>query len=269
MGRTRKWRETSPRPTRPGNGAAKQPLPQPSNSPANARGKGPAAEAPRSARKLGAHRPSAHTQAPSPATRASRGGAALRPTGLGAHRPSKQQSGPPGKGSQMPPALAAKRGPSAEGAARPPRSLQQRATLGAAGAEGPGRNDPCPGGAALRPRARRAQTLRTRTGTHPCRGSAALRPRGLGAHRPSSDGQGRVGARPHQGGAALRQTARRALTLQPKQAAGETAQPPRPCQQNTPQPRKLSHRHRRPGRWAPPGRAATRRWGPWAGARAR
>ena len=142
--RTRRQRRTGPRPTHLGNRAAKQPQPQPTNSPPNARGKVPAAEAPRSARRLGAHRPSAHQQGASPATGASRGGAALRPDGLGAHRPSKQRSGQPEKGSLTPPALATKREPSAEGASHPPRPLQQPAAPGSWGGRGTAPRAPAP-----------------------------------------------------------------------------------------------------------------------------
>ena len=164
MGKTRRRRGTSPRPTRLGNGAARQPLPRPTNSPPNARGKGPAAEAPRSARKLGAHRPSAHTQAPSqqpePAAEAPR-----------SVQQDSARTDPPSNKAARPGKAAKCRPPSLPSESRPPR--EPRAPRGHCSSERPSeqRGPRGPGGTIPAPEAPRSA-------------------QGLGAHRPSAREQG-------------------------------------------------------------------------------
>ena len=189
------------------------------------------------------------------------------PKGSARTDPQAKKRPTPGSGT-MPLALAAKREPSAQKAPHPRgrrrSSPQASKGRGARAGQSPSQRRRAPSEDSARtgppdtdrdpplPRKRRA----------PPEGSARTDlPR---------NGQGHAGPeKTPRGGAALRQQARRAQTLQPKKGGsrgiGEGASTrPRSSER---QPGPLSHR--RPGHWAPPGRVATRRWGPRAGARAR
>ena len=177
--------------------------------------------------------------------------------------------------SGLPPAAAQCRSPSQQSESLPPRKPRTPGAADAA-APKPARGDGARAGQSPSQRRRAPSEDSARTGPPdtdrdpPLPRKRRAPPEGSARTDLPRNGQGHAGPeKTPRGGAALRQQARRAQTLQPKKGGGRgigegASTRPRSSER---QPGPLSHR--RPGHWAPPGRVATRRWGPRAGARAR
>ena len=177
--------------------------------------------------------------------------------------------------SGLPPAAAQCRSPSQQSESLPPRKPRTPGAADAA-APKPARGDGARAGQSPSQRRRAPSEDSARTGPPdtdrdpPLSRKRRAAPEGSARTDLPRNGQGHAGPeKTPRGGAALRQQARRAQTLQPKKGGrrgiGEGAST-RPHSSER-QPGQLSHR--RPRHWAPPGRVATRRWGPRAGVRAR